>query len=269
MRFVLRDDDTCAFTEPDDLLACYRSLFESVPISLSVTPFRIPGAYAFVPRDFYGSNEPVNLDRNGELVSFLREFIVKGQIHAAIHGYHHAVYDGVPEYVAGTNLLAKTHEAKTYLSGLLGEEIRTFVPPHNAIGKEGLRAVIKAGLNLVNTPSLWSWKVRDPNFEILLNMPRFYWHRKLWRRAYPHVLDFRNHKEVTYHSVGPGSISKELIDELDYCYSNGGVYVLATHYHAFDRPVTSGGTVRDVVYTLVDRAHGKRGVSFVGINDIW
>lgn len=269
MRFVLRDDDTCAFTTPDELLACYRSFMESVPISLSVTPFRVPGAYAFVPQPFYGSTEPVALGTNNELVSFLRESVAKGLMDISIHGYHHAVYGGIPEYVAAANLIAKTQEAKGYLSQLLGKEVRTFVPPHNSIGKEGLRAVIQAGLNLVNIPSLWSWKVRDPGVENLLNMPRLYWHRKIRHRAYPHVLEFRDHKEVAYHTVGPGSNSKQLFDEFDYCYDNGGVYVLATHYHAFDQPVSSGGTVRDLVYALVDRAQGKPGVSYVGINEIW
>lgn len=269
MKFVIRDDDTCAFTRPEELLASYRPLIQTMPVSLSVTPFRVPGAYHFVPESLYGSTNPIALDTNAELVSFLQESVSRGQVDIAIHGYHHDVYDGLPEYIAGGDLKAKTQRAKDYLSKLFGKEIKTFVPPHNSIGKEGLRAVIQASLNLVNIPSLWSWKVRDPSFESYLKMPELYWHRKIRGRSYPFVLQWADHKEVAYHTVGPGSIRNQMIDEFDYCHATNGVYVLATHYHAFDFEVASGGTVRELVYELVDRASGRPGVSFVGINDIW
>ncbi len=193
----------------------------------------------------------------------------KDQVDIALHGYHHDVYDGLPEYVAGGDLAAKTSRAKDYLSKLFGKEIKTFVPPHNSIGREGLRAVIQAKLNLVNIPSLWSWKVRGASLESYIKMPEFYWHRKIRRRTYPYVLEWADHKEVAYHTVGPDSIRDQMIDRFDYCHAVNGIYVLATHYHAFDFKVASGGTVRDLVYELVDRASGRQNVSFVGINDIW
>lgn len=269
MKFVLRDDDTCAITTPHDIEACYQGIWQEIPISLSVTPFRIPGAYHFVPEPYFGSTRPIALDANKELVSFLREAVTNGLIDVAIHGYHHAVYDGKPEYVAGPDLIEKTAHARRYLIDLIGKDIVTFVPPHNSIGKLGLRGVINAGLNLVNIPSLWSWKVRRPSLHAYTAMPRVYSHTKLRKRSFPYVLDFQDHKEVSYHTAGPGSRLKELFAELDYCHDQGGVFVLATHYHAFNLQTASGGTVGQLVYDLLNRAKTKSGTSFVRISDIW
>lgn len=269
MKFVIRDDDTCAVTTPRELIECYGEIWTQSPVSLSVIPFRIPGAYRFIPKEFYGSNEPLALATNADLVGFLKEGVAAGRLDIAIHGYHHAVYDGVPEYVSGQDLTRKTLHAKLYLSGLLGLPVRSFVPPHNSLGKEGFHAVIEAGLNLVHVPSLWSTKVRGPSMLAWLNMPRVYWHRRVRNRAYPHVLDFGNHGEIGYHTVGPGSDRRSLLEELDYCLDHDGVFVLATHYHAFDLRTRSGETVRATVYDLVNRAAARPGVNFVGINRIW
>ena len=43
MKFLIRDDDTCAMTRPEELEACYREIWDEIPVGLSVTPFRIPG----------------------------------------------------------------------------------------------------------------------------------------------------------------------------------------------------------------------------------
>lgn len=269
MKFVLRDDDTCAFTTPSDLISCYQEVWQSVPVNVSVTPFRVPGSYHFVPDQYYGARTPLSIESNHELVSFLKEKIKNGCIDIALHGYHHDVYDGKPEYVAGERLLEKTIHAKQYLSALLGTEVNTFVPPHNSIGKSGLDGVIAAGLNLVNIPSLWSLKVRKPELRTYLNMPKVYWHTKLQSRLYPHILNFKNHKEISYHTAGPSSIRQQLINELDYCHEQNGVFILATHYHSFEKISKSGQTIRTLVHDLINHATSKPGTSFVRINDIW
>ena len=86
---------------------------------------------------------------------------------------------------------------------------------------------------------------------------------------YPYILDMGDHKEVSYHTVGPRSQSKQLFSELDYCARNNGVFVLSTHYHAFERNTQDGGTVRALVFDLIDRAMAMPDTKFLGINAIW
>jgi hypothetical protein len=112
-------------------------------------------------------------------------------------------------------------------------------------------------------------KVRDFSLRSWLNMPQVYWQRRILGHPYAHVLDFGTHKELDYHTVGPSSDMRTLLSDLDFCIEHDGTYVLATHYHAFDRELVSGETVRAAVFKLIDRAVGRTRVEFVGINSVW
>ena len=269
MRVVIRDDDTCGFTQPEDVQSCYEQVWSFIPISLSVTPFRIPGDHVTLPNELFGSDVVLPLHENRALVQMLREQVNAGHVDIAMHGYHHLRYCGLPEYVAGEELTKKTIEGRAYLEELLKTNILTFIPPNNGIGISGLAAVVSAGMNLVNVPSLWSNKCRSVSRRTLCLAPRYYWHKILRKRRYPHILDIGDHKEVEYHTVGPRSQRKALIAELDYCDEHDGIFVLSTHYHAFDRCTMDNQTVRSLLFDLINRASGKAGVEFVGINSIW
>jgi peptidoglycan/xylan/chitin deacetylase (PgdA/CDA1 family) len=269
VKIIVRDDDTCGFTRPEEILSCYQQIWQEIPVSLSVTPFRIPGNDRNLPEHLNGKMEIFPLHKNQEIQQMLREGIREGRIDVSMHGYHHLRYHGLPEYVGGDELARKTREGKTYLDKLLGINIGTFVPPNNGICANGIAAVAMAGMNLVNVPSLWSRKHRPRIARSLQLAPAYYWHRVFHKKHYPYVLELGDHKEVGYHSVGPGSRRKALIEELDYCDRHNGIFVLSTHYHAFDRKTQDGQTVRALVFDLLDRANAKQGVEFIGINAIW
>ena len=91
----------------------------------------------------------------------------------------------------------------------------------------------------------------------------------MYGRSYPYVLDLGDHEEVSCHTVGPRSNFASLCENLDYCRKSGGIFVLATHYHAFDRKTTDGHPIGKVVYELVDKAAGYSGTEFVRFNSIW
>ena len=88
-------------------------------------------------------------------------------------------------------------------------------------------------------------------------------------RHYPFILDLGDLEEVACHTVGPRSYFSALREELDYCHQVDGVFVLATHYHAFERQTEDGYAVGKVVNELVDMAAGFPGTKFVGFNAIW
>lgn len=269
MRIVIRDDDTCGFTHPDEIHGCYENIWDDIPISLSVTPYRIPGNDKNLPKSLMGRMDILPLHENQDLVQMLRAEVVANRLDISMHGYHHLCYKDMPEYVGGEDLGNKTKEGRIYLEQLLGTTVLTFVPPNNAISPSGIAAVIGAGMNLVNVPSLWSVRRRPVTCMTLRHIPVYYWHRKVRKMPYPYVLDMGDHGEVEYHTVGPRSQRKQLYSELDYCAQNNGVFILATHYHAFDRKTQDGETVRSLVFNLIDRAMAKPDTKFVGINSIW
>ena len=269
MKFVIRDDDACGFTSPEEIRACYERIWSGIPVSLSVTPFRVPGHDRNVPSRYQGSMDVLPLERNTEMVQFIRAGVQDRRLDVTLHGYHHWCCEGQPEFIAGEDLAEKAREGKAYLENLLGADIRTFVPPNNGISRDGLTAIIEAGMNLAGIPRLWSPKERRVTLRSLSLYPRVMWHQKIRRRHYPFILDLGDHAELSCHTVGPRSNFAKLRQELSYCHDAGGVFVLATHYHAFERQTEDGFKIGEVVHELVDRAAALPGTEFVGFNAIW
>jgi len=269
LKIVIRDDDACAFTSPEVIRSCYEKIWADVPVSLSMTPYRIPGNDRHAPENLKGCMDVFLLEENTELVSLVRSGLDSGHIDVSLHGYHPLRHNGLPEFVSGDNLAEKARKGKTCLDEMFGIDVKTFVPPNNGISSTGMQAIITAGMNLIGLPALWSSKYRDVTLKSLSLIPRLYWHRKVLRKAYPYIMDLGDHKEVAYHTVGPGSVASSLFRELDYCHQSDGVFILSTHYHAFDRSTVDGSTVGKVVYELIDKAMGYQKTKFVTINSIW
>lgn len=269
MKFVIRDDDACGFTNPEEIQACYGRIWQDVPVSLSVTPFRVPGHDKNVPDRYQGSMDVLPLERNTEMVQFIREGVKGGKLDVTLHGYHHWCCEGRPEFIAGEDLAVKAREGKAYLEKLLGVDIWTFVPPNNGISRMGLTAIINAEMNLAGILRLWSPQDRRVTIRSLSLYPRVMWHQKIRDRHYPFILDLGDHKELSCHTVGPRSSCAKLRQELNYCHDADGIFVLATHYHAFERQTDDGFKVGRVVHELVDMAATFPGTEFVGFNTIW
>ena len=269
MKVIVRDDDTCGFTQVDELNACYTDIWGEIPISLSVTPYRIPGTDRNLTGELAGSMDIMPLHENVELVDFLRRSLQDGQVDVSMHGYHHLRYNGLPEYVGGSDLERKTLEGKAYLDNLLSTSVVTFVPPNNVISLDAIGVVTKAGMNLVNVPSIWGRVFHGGRMPDVSQLLEFYLHRKVRNRQYRYILDMGNHKEVGFHTVGPRSKRKMLFEEMNYCHERDGVFVLAAHYHAFPRKTDDGESVKTLLFDLIDKAVGMSGVEFVGINSIW
>lgn len=269
MKFVVRDDDTCAFTSPEQVRACYERIWLDAPVSLSVTPFRVPGHDRHAPDPYKGCMDVLPLEQNVELIQFLREGIGDDRIDVTLHGYHHLRYEGMPEFIGGDHLHEKALKGKAYLEELFSIDVRTFVPPNNGISRSGLLAITEAGMNLAGMQPLWSPRLRRVGIRSLSLCPRVWWHQKIRGRRYPFILDLGDHEEVSCHTVGPQSSYRELREELRYCHDVDGVFVLATHYHAFERETKDGFKVGKVVHELIDMAAAYTDTQFLGFNSIW
>ena len=269
MKFLIRDDDTCAFTDPEDLKKCYNHIWNDIPVNLSVTPFRIPGAGQTVPAVYRGITRAIPLEENEELVKFLQEILSEGKICIAMHGNHHTKPYNLPEYIGETNLEQKTREGKRYLEKLLSCTIDTFVPPNNGIAKEGLSAIVKNQLNLIGIPSLVRnhyRPVRFVNFKKYLMIKYF---KTIHDSYYPHILSVDGHKEVSYCSVTPSQNMAYILKCFEISRKFNGVFIFATHYHAFKKKLTSGEFIGDVLDQIIYKAKDLDNVQFCTYNQLW
>jgi peptidoglycan/xylan/chitin deacetylase (PgdA/CDA1 family) len=209
------------------------------------------------------------LEQNLELVELMREGLTNGQLDVTLHGYHHWRVKGLPEFIGGSDLAKKAFEGKKYLDDLLGVNIKTFVPPNNGISRIGLDAIIDAGMNLAGTPRLWSPKARRVTPRSLANYPRVWWHQHALGKHYPFIIDLGDHEEVSCHTVGPRSNFDDLCKKLEYCHQSDGIFVLATHYPAFEKKTQDNHAIGDAVYHLVDTAAALPRIEFAKFNSIW
>jgi len=285
MKFLIRDDDTCGFTKIKELEDCYRDIWMEIPVCLSVTPFRIPGCVDYVPENLYGKTTPVALAENKELVDFIKEGLSRKFIDIALHGYHHFVELSRDdclhikeidprvlgrEYFLGENLEIKTFLGKEYLELLFGYNISTFVPPHNIISKEGIKAIAKNKLNLVGSPSLWQIGKRPFQIGNYLNaLKRFRWKVRTGGSRYPFVIDLGTHKEIGYYLLYPDTDLNILKAELDLCHSVDGIFLLSTHYHEFHKKIRSGETIQQALHAIINYASSKKGITYITYRDLW
>lgn len=209
------------------------------------------------------------LEENKELVRFLREMVSAGKINIALHGYHHTRPNNLPEYVGETGLLQKTREGKKYLQDLLGCQIDTFVPPNNGIGREGIEALVANNLNLIGLPSLVRPQYRPVTFSNFLTYFKLKYYQIFYKIQYPYVLGINGHKEVTYFSVTPSQTLEHLLFCFKQCEKLNGVFILSTHYHAFDKKMRSGEYIRDIVDLLIEKASSSKNIEFCTYKQLW
>jgi len=289
MKCIIRDDDTCALTSPEELERCYGFLPAGVPVCLSVTPFRIPGARWDIAAD--RRDIPAALGDNPDLVAYLRGQLAEGRMDIALHGYQHArtLLDDngriveFPDYadrerpwwrefLYGNRLEMRAAHGKRYLEELLGHDITTFVPPGNAISREGLDALISNGLNLVGPPKidLFGAKHRPFTPYNLVNAVR----RKAWKLAhragkYPFIMNFGTHKEIDYYLLYPSTSLDELKRSVDLVASVDGTLILSTHYYAFGDKIRSGETIEEALHEVLDYIYEKGNARFITYEELW
>jgi hypothetical protein len=236
MEFCIRDDDTSYFTTPDDLEEVYGSITDHGPVSLAVVPFHRAGTSGCVPDRFRMRGTVHPLHENRALVNFLRRGVSNGRFEIMLHGYYHDEPRGMPcEFITRADLDQRVSRGRRYLEDLLGAEVRVFVPPGNAIGAAGLKAIVREGLHLGGTAGVrsgWSpmsratWKT--------------WWRLRKWRKngglGVPWILDLVDHREIPGNSVTPSASFQENKDTFQTTLAMGGVFCVATHYWEMNAP---------------------------------
>lgn len=260
-------------TRPEEIEACYGRIWDDVPVSLSVTPFRIPGRTTGVPDALVGSTEVLPLEQNAELVAFLREQIGRGRIDIALHGYHHDRPDGRAEFEGGRDLVRRAREGRAYVEQILGHPVTTFVPPNNTLSAAGFDAVVAAGMDIVNNQTrarLRPWWNGPGAFAEACMAAGHALRARLGDGGHAfRIRRFPGYRQAPYQTVGPDSELARLCASLEVCRREDGAFVLATHYHAFPRRMKSGESIRDGVMRLVELAGSSSDTRFVRYDGLW
>jgi hypothetical protein len=266
--FAIRDDDTNFFTQPAELAAIYSGVWDECPISLAITPFQA-GYPKWLPGPAPNLAEEFPLEGNQELVEFLRDGCARGRFSIMLHGYNHNIPSGQPEFQAGERLAEKARKGKEYLEGVLGTKITCFVPPHNALSREGIEAVVNAGMNIVGIQSF------RPNRRVL-KIRHFLpflirnWHLRVLRAEYPRPLWVLDHWEIPYCVLGKVSSPKFLREGLERAIRLKGSFCLSTHYWEFGYQMVHSPTqtVGEIFLELLKLARRAQNVTFTTVNHL-
>jgi hypothetical protein len=269
MDFCVRDDDCSFFTAPDELEKAYGEISRLGPISLAVVPYHRAGTSKGVPHKFRGCWSVHPLHENQSLVSYLRAGVAAGRFEIMLHGYYHDERHGEPEFAAGQDLTRRVAEGRRYLEDLLGATIRVFVPPRNAIGRQGLRAIAAAGLHLGGTAGVRNgWPlVSRKTLPLWLRMRRW---QKSGRPGTPWVLDLGDHREIAGTPITPAARVQCNEAAFETALAMGGVFCAATHYWEHGVPSLHPDTppVGEQLRHLVDRAVSNPRVTWRSVGDV-
>ena len=234
--FAIRDDDTCYFTQPDELERVYSPIWGQVPVCLSVIPFAVP-IHKGVPvfGQMHTVNEPIPLAENQGLVNYLKEQLSQRKIEIMLHGFNH-IYKKINEQWVGeygwkdeNQLMEQTAKGKHYLEETFNiSSLKVFVPPSNMIGKKGIRAIAAQSLHLSGV--MGRWGDRPISFPYLKAYAKRRAHRLFYGRPYPFPLDLRTHRELVMYTLSPQVTFDSLKRAFDFCTNRRAPFVLATHY---------------------------------------
>jgi hypothetical protein len=228
---AIRDDDTCFFTNPDELNVAFGSqISKGIKITLSVIP-NTNGKFRYTNLSKHGTIKRRKFWENLELNNYLKNRIYKNEIDVVMHGFTHEYSkEAVPELkwkdaeLARIQLIDAFNDFEKYLH----KKIKTFVPPSNALSSEIAKVICSHGLNIsgvieknfnrpINIYSMCNF-IRKVSFKLTRGF------------TIPYVLNYGSHKELTFYNLTPSANINKLNRELAYCAKFNLPFVLTTHY---------------------------------------
>jgi predicted deacetylase len=269
VQFCIRDDDTSFFTTPEQLERAYGEVTRWGPVSLAVVPFHRAGTSKGVPQKFRGRWSTHALHDNRELVAYLRQGIDAGRYEVMLHGYYHDEPNGHWEFQQGHDLARRVSDGRKYLEDHLQTNVRVFVPPRNAIGRDGLLAIEREGLHLAGVAGVRSgwpyWSSRT--WRLWLRLRRW---RKSGGAGVPWVLDLGRHREIAGNAVTP--LSRADLNEARFAAAAviDGVFCAATHYWELDVPSLHADqpTVGEQLRRLIQNARANSDVTWCSVGTV-
>jgi len=264
VKVAIRDDDTNYFTDVESFYKAYKGL-ETIPISVGVVPW-VSGYNGDCPESSgIDSGCYYDVADNRDLVAFLSNGINAGRIEVLLHGVTHEYHFNNGRKIAEMEwrelqgaLPSKLLAARQHLERLTNSSVRWFVPPSNIIHKNGLKAVVSAGMNLSGIISL---KMdRGLSLQSFVNYLLRWLYRGIYGYPYPAVLEYARHSELNACRMASYEYLKGMFD---LCRKYGHPMVVNTHYW----DLRDNRTKRDMLARFVDYADGYN-ADFILMSDI-
>lgn len=234
--FVIRDDDLSYFSQPADIEKWYSDIFmQNIPVGFSTIPFVKKTSDVYIVKDSDGDdNIEYGISRNKELISYIN---TNPFIEIMQHGYNHETQNGVFEYKnIKLDLDNLTERGKNELELSFKRTINIFIPPHDQISNKGIRAIEKAGLNIIRSKGSKNILMRYEYFLALLKMIihifRYILMSEDDKPAYPTIIDLKYHKEAF--SIRLETRKESILKRLNFLSKNGGYLVITNHLYTLD-----------------------------------
>lgn len=252
MKFVIRDDDVNYFSSAVEIERWYGDILaQHIPFGLAAIPFVNPKGDRY-PSTIIGEDREYPISENERLVSYIKNHPL---IEILQHGTTHKTKDGIFEYARGVSV-EETRRGRKELEYAFQKRVTVFVPPHDWIGSDGIRAIEAANMNVIRGrgAGLRNFIARWQYVAIFFRMLWFKGVHGLFGNvpAYPYVLDFGRHKEICSYRLE----DEDVFEGLDYAARKEGIFVVVTHLHFYT------DEKKERLLRLIDEGK-KRGATFV------
>ena len=256
MKFAIRDDDTSYFTKPEELERAY-DFVERGAISLSVVPSTV---YSHKDTVFpYGEAKQCggyfDISENTELVEYLREGYKNGRYDILLHGFSHEYKQVDGEWISEMlwkdqeRLDSELAEGKARLETLFDCSISVFVAPNNHMGKRGIAAIEKLGMDFSGIIGFFD---RRLSLRYVLNFISRWGYRFFKKIQSPLVYNYGRHKEMCAHGAGSLTRLKRIYHE---CKKHDVPFVVYTHYWSLNAKPEQKELLREIYkYVINDGA---------------
>ena len=247
MLIAVRDDDTCFFTDPEDLAVAYRD-FPPIRLSLAIVPFAFPrhGDRPFNARASSYARGEFALAGNRDLIQYLSQGDHEIMLHGFSHEYKKHGNTWKPEYVwrSKEELTSLTLKGKMHLEDTLGKKVQVFVAPSNRIACAGIEALEEAGLDFCGIIQHFD---RPISARYLCNYVRRWTYRAFVGLPYPFILDYGRHQEL----FGWPARSYDYLERAYRIHKQTDTpFVITTHYWV----MMSNKDIHDAVLRIVSKA---------------
>lgn len=247
MVFAIRDDDTCFFTDPEELSNAYDFVKEGT-ISLSCIPYCYP--YHKETNPFKTDFEPGYYDiaNNPELTEYIEKGIQSKRFEIMLHGFSHEykrfneVYQAEMMWKSYDQLKEELYFGKNHLEKLFGIQIKTFVAPNNLISKDCVAVLGELELNYSGTIWKHFGERKIDGYYI-----RNYLHRTLYylryKMPYSGIYRYKHHLELYAHNIKSVSDGIRIYKR---CKEENLPFVIYNHYWDLNNNPSKKAIIREI-----------------------
>jgi hypothetical protein len=298
MKFAIRDDDLNFFYSPELMEKSLKDMLTICPFSMSVVPFvmgnwienRIrlekcePG---MVPDSVYSAirdDKVVHpIDKNKELVQYIKSKIQNGQIYLTFHGETHRNCDRIlpdigknysigAEFYTNRDLTSSVRTSVEYLEAIFSQNITVFTPPQNIYNDRGFQSIAKNKLNICARPiQRKRWMFHYLKYYGANQFVKVVLHRLTRRKTpFPNFIEACGIKIMDHRSLQPGSDVESIYSDIKYVHEKNGNFVLSTHSCGFSEKMgNSNMTMGEQLKEILMKVQRMDNVKFVKLDEVF